>query len=221
MKITRDFLDTAEKRFLLHGKKKQADVYVVQVDGKPVVVKDYLKKGKLTRWYGAYTLWRERRNYEFLQQFDFVPRLLGRIDRFAFAIEFVDGPTVAELQEHPEFCFLPGELEKAVLELHHHRFFHLDLRKRGNVMSRDGHVVLIDFASSVRFSKWNPFYWLMRPLFRYVDISAVIKWRSFICPGSLSEADMKFLRRFEWIRMLWFLNKPRLPKRPGEKENGN
>ncbi|NOY22190.1 MAG: hypothetical protein GXO70_01600 [Acidobacteria bacterium] len=221
MKITRNFLDGAKKRFLLHGKKRQADVYVVNLEARPVVVKDYSKKGTLTRWYGAYTLWRERRNYEFLQQFDFVPRLLGRIDRFAFAMEYVDGPTVAELECQPEFCFLPGKLENVVQELHRKRFFHLDLRKRGNVMSRDGQVILIDFASSVRFSKWNPLYWLMRPLFRYVDVSAVIKWRSFICPDSLSEKDRKFLRRFEWIRMLWFFNKPRLPKRSGEKENGN
>ncbi|RLE20347.1 MAG: hypothetical protein DRJ08_07100 [Acidobacteria bacterium] len=221
MNITRDDLKRAKKRFLLHGKKRQADVYVIEQEGRPIVVKDYSKKGKLTRWYGAYTLWRERRNYEFLQQFDFVPRLIGRIDRFAFAMEYVDGPTVAELREQPEFCFLPGKLEEVVCKLHRHRFFHLDLRKRGNVMSRHGEVILIDFASSVHFSPWNPFYWLMRPLFRYVDISAVIKWRSFICPGSLSEADRRFLRRFEWIRMFWFFNKPRLPKRPGEEENGN
>ncbi len=221
MKITRDLLEGSEKRFLLHGKKKQADVYVVQVDDKPIVVKDYSKKGWFSRWYGSYTLWREFRNYQFLQQFDFVPRLIGKIDRFAFAIEYIDGPTVAELKGQPDYCFLPGKLENVVLELHRHRFFHLDLRKRGNVMSREGHVILIDFASSVRFSRWNPFYWLMRPIFRYVDMSAVIKWRSFICPDSLSEKDKRFLRRFEWVRMLWFLNKPRLPKRPSEKENGN
>ncbi len=221
MKLTRDFLDRADKRFLLHGKKKQADVYVVEIDDNPVVVKDYSKKGKLTRWYGAYTLWRERRNYEFLQQFDFVPRLFGAIDCFAFAMEYVDGPTVAELEGQSEFCFLPRRLDEVVQTLHRHRFFHLDLRKRGNVMSRNGDVILIDFASSVRFSRFNPLYWLMRPLFRYVDISAVIKWRSFICPDSLSDADKRFLRRFEWVRMLWFLNKPRLPKPPGEKRNGD
>jgi hypothetical protein len=221
MKITRDLLERSEKRFLLHGKKKQADVYVVQVDDKPIVVKDYSKKTIFARWYGSYALWRERRNYEFLQQFDFVPRLICKIDQYAFAIEYVNGPTVAELKGQPDYCFLPGKLESVVLELHRHRFFHLDLRKRGNVMSREGQVILIDFASSVRFSRWNPWYWLMRPVFRYVDISAVIKWRSFICPDSLSEKDKRFLRRFEWVRMLWFLNKPRLPKWPGEKEDGD
>lgn len=221
MKISRSFLDKAEKRFLLHGKKRQAEVYVVEMDGTPVVVKDYANKGFFSRWYGGYNLWRERRNYEFLQQFDFVPRLIGRIDRWAFAIEYVDGPTVAELEGQSQFCFLPGKLKTAVLELHRNRFFHLDLRKRGNIMCRDDKVVLIDFASSFWFSPWNPFYWLLRPIFRYVDISAVIKWRLFICPDSLSEEDRRFLRRFEWFRMFWFINKPRLPKRSGEKENGN
>lgn len=221
MRISRDFLEQTEKRFLLHGKKRQANVYVVEVNGVPVVVKDYADKGFFSRWYGGYTLWRELRNYIYLQQFDFVPRLIERIDRWAFAIEYVDGPTVAEMEGQSAFCFLPEKLENAVLELHRNRFFHLDLRKRGNVMCRDGKVVLIDFASSVQFSKWNPMYWLIGPIFRYVDISAVIKWRLFICPDSLSEMDLRFLRRYEWFRMLWFINKPRLPKRPGEKENGN
>jgi len=66
MRISRDFLEQAEKRFLLHGKKRQANVYVVEVNGIPVVVKDYVDKGFFSRWYGGYTLWRELRNYIYL-----------------------------------------------------------------------------------------------------------------------------------------------------------
>lgn len=221
MRISRDFLNSADKRFLLHGKKKQADVYVVHVNDTPQVVKDYREKGLFVRLYGCYTLWREWRNYQFLQQFDFVPRLLDRIDPYAFTIEYIDGPTVAEMEGDPDFCFIPDKLWHAVRTLHQHRFFHLDLRKRGNIMVRDGRILLIDFASSIHFSKWNPFYWLLRPVLAYADVSAVIKWKSFICPDSLTPGDLRFLRRFEWVRMLWFFNKPRLPKMPRENGNGD
>ncbi len=220
MSIDRQFLATTSRRYLLQGKPKQADVYVVQWNGDPVVVKDYGGKKWPQRLLGRYILWREYRNYRFLQQFDFVPRLIQRIDDLAFCIEYVDGPTVADLEGRPEYAWVPEELDRVVALLHQHRFFHLDLRKRGNIMVTDHQLVLIDFASSFRFSRFNPIYWLLGPVLRYTDRSAVIKWKAFIHPQSLNEQERRFLRRFEWTRMLWFFNKPRLPKPPKGPDNG-
>lgn len=220
MIIDRARLASISKRYLLQGKPKQADVYVIEADGEPVVVKDYAGKRWRHRMLGRYILWREHRNYRFLQQFDFIPRLIHRIDALAFCIQYVDGPTVAELEGQPEYAWVPEELDRIVNVLHRHRFFHLDLRKRGNIMVKDDQLVLIDFASSFRFSRFNPVYWLLGPVLRYTDRSAVIKWKAFIHPESLNGEDLRFLRRFEWTRMLWFFNKPRLPKPPRDSDNG-
>ncbi len=221
MKLNRETLRANKKQDLLHGKKKQADVYLSSMDGTPVVVKDYRDKGFLVRQYGRFVLWREYRNYRWLQQFDFIPRTMGRVDGLAFVIEFIDGPTVAGMESDPGFRWVPAKLETAVRELHRARFFHLDLRKRGNIMARDNHIFLIDFASSVRFGWYNPLYWLLGPILTYVDRSAVIKWKWFIDPTLLDDRDRRFLKRFEWTRMLWFFNKPRLPKPPCEKKHGD
>ena len=220
MSLTRDALEQGRVRYLLHGKKKQADVYLSRIDDQLVVVKDYQDKRFSVRQVGRFVLWREYRNYKWLQSFDFVPRMIERIDSLAFVISFVDGPTVADMQGDVSFRWVPGKLEEAVRALHKARFYHLDLRKRGNIMVEGQEVYLIDFASSIRFCWFNPLYWLLGPILAYVDNSAVVKWKAFIDPTLLNRRDRFFLRMFEFTRMLWIFNKPRLPKRPGGDKHG-
>ncbi len=211
MKLTREIFENCEKDYLLKGKKKQSDVFVIEYDSKKIVIKDYKHKKGLVKIYGRWFNWRESCNYEFLKahNIDFVPYFYGKIDAYSLAMEYVDAKSIAEFENKEEYYFIPEKIDKYLDNLHALRFFHTDLRKRGNILVKDNDILFIDFASSIKFSKYNPFYYLLRKLLAFVDKSAVTKWKAFVCPSKITGEDYKKLLKFERIRGLWVFNKPR------------
>ncbi len=210
MKITREIIEKSPKQYFLKGKKKQADVFLIEFENKRVVIKDYLPKKESVKKYGKYIIKREYDSYRKLQKFDFVPRLYCMPDEYSLAIEFIDGKTFGELEKREEYCFAVKELEKCLIQLHNNNIFHLDLRKRGNIIVKGKKIYLIDFASTVFLKPFSPLI-IFKPIFKYADTSSVIKWKSFICPSKLTKEDRKRLKRFEFLRTLWIFNKPRIP----------
>ena len=116
--------------------------------------------------------------YQRLRSHPAVPRLLGRIDALAFAVEHRGGVRISRRQPwtfSPEFG---RQLEAAVRELHALGVVHLDLRHRSNVRAGlDGAPVLIDFASAVSFRPGGLAARLLLPLLGLADRWAVWKWR--------------------------------------------
>jgi hypothetical protein len=164
---------------LERGGRLSPDVWLVDSDAGRVVVKDFAARGSLVRaTLGAWSVRHECRIYRRLQAHPAVPRLLGRIDAFAFAVEHRGGVRFSRRQPwtfSPEFG---RQLEAAVRELHALGVVHLDLRHRSNVRAGlDGAPVLIDFASAVGFRPGGlAARWLL-PLLGIADRRAVSKWR--------------------------------------------
>lgn len=177
---TRATLEARVVQRLQHGRWRDPDVLLVGGPGGSVVVKDFGPRTALVRHtLGRFLVSRELRAYNALRGHPAVPRLLGQLDAFAFAIEYRPGERMnREItgRVSPDFS---STLEKAVRALHERGVAHLDLRHRSNVLvgEDDGGPILIDFASAICFRPGGlAARWLL-PLFARYDLRAVEKWR--------------------------------------------
>jgi hypothetical protein len=119
---------------LERGGRLSPDVWLVDSDAGRVVVKDFAARGRCVRaTLGPWFVRHECRVYRRLSSHPAVPRLLGRIDALAFAVEHRGGVRISRRQPwtfSPEFG---RKLEASVRELHALGVVHLDLRHRSNV----------------------------------------------------------------------------------------
>ncbi len=166
------------------GSSRDPVVSLVSDGDRRFVVKDFAPRGPLVRGIlGPFLIWRELRAYRALAGHPDVPRLLGRIDARAFAVEYRPGHKMSRrLAGTLPADFLP-RLEAAIREMHARGVAHLDLRHRSNVLAdAAGRPVLIDFASAVCFRPGGlAARWLL-PLFARFDLRALEKWRARLAP---------------------------------------
>ncbi len=138
---------------LNRGGPANPDVLVLARGGAPpVVVKDYARRSRLARLVGPALVRHELAMLERLEGIAGVPRPLGRLGRFALAMELVDG---APLRRHG----LPAGLGAAffdaldgiVAAIASRGVVHLDLRSPSNVLhTRSGAPAIVDLASAFR-----------------------------------------------------------------------
>jgi len=167
-------------RVLEEGSSRDPVVSLVSDGDHTFVVKDFALRGPLVRWLlGPFLVWRELRAYRALEGHPDVPRLLGRIDGLAFAMEYRPGRKMSRrLSGVLPADFLP-RLEVAIRGMHARGVAHLDLRHRSNVLAdAAGRPVLIDFASALCFRPGSlGARWLL-PVFARFDLRALEKWRA-------------------------------------------
>jgi predicted Ser/Thr protein kinase len=176
--LTRADLAARTVEVLSRGGWGNPDVFLVECAGGLVVVKDFRPRSWWLRWtWGAWANRREARAYRALEGLASVPRLLGRLDRHAFVLEYRAGTQLSRslvLTVPREFI---SELTGAVSQMHARGVVHLDLRHRSNVLAgEDGHPVLLDFASALCF---RPGGWFARwalPWLARIDLGALHKW---------------------------------------------
>ena len=150
--------------------------------GRDVVVKDFAPRGRVVRaTLGRYLIDREARVYDVLEGLDAVPRLLGRLDRYALVIEYRPGVLLSRSLAGRLPKEFMAELERAIGAMHARGVVHLDLRHRSNILAGDdGHPVLLDFASALVFEPKGWASRILQPLFAWIDRGAVRKWRARI-----------------------------------------
>jgi len=182
--LSRDELPGRVVRVLSRGGWGNPDVYLVRGPERAAVVKDFAPR---PRWFrrllAPWLVERELRAYRAAEGVEAVPRVLGRVDALAFALEYRPGePLGRGLRGRLPERFL-DELRAAVTALHRRGVVHLDLRHRSNVLAgADGHPVLLDFAAAVVLSpeRW-PGRWVLRWL-APVDRAALRKWEARLGP---------------------------------------
>lgn len=157
----------------------------------PVVVKDFLGRGRLFAWtLGRWLCAREVRAYRRLDGVAVVPRLAGFVDRFAFAVEYRRGVMLTRsLRETLPVGFM-AELEAGVAAIHARGVVHLDLRHRSNVLAGDdGHPVVIDFASALCLGRRSGLGRSLVGMLARIDRRALVKWRARIAPTQSAPAS--------------------------------
>ena len=193
--VSRADLASHTRAVLHRGRARNPDVLLVDGPHGPIVVKDFAPRSALVRSVlGRWLNHREMRAYRRLAGHPSVPRLLGSIDAFAFALEYRPG---RRMSRRLAGTIRPGFVDRlaaAVDAMHRLGVVHLDLRHRSNVLVDErGEPVLIDFASAVVLA---PGSWLARALGR-VDRRAVEKWRQRVgddVPGAAASGSSEARR---------------------------
>ena len=182
------------------------DLNQVDVEGRSLMVKDVRKKNFLLRWtLGLWLIHKEWRIYSRLAGMKGIPQPVERIDRFAFAMEFIPGRSVLRGELLPSSFF--SDLERVLEEVHRKGVVHMDLRHKGNILvSGKGEPFLIDFNSSFAFREKGFLRRYLFPLLRWVDYGGLLKLKKRISPSRMTPEELAFLKRFDRLRRLWIFN---------------
>jgi len=177
--LTRANLAARSLVCLERGRRLSPDVWLVDSEAGRVVVKDFAARGLLVRGLlGPWFVRHECRIYRRLEAHPAVPRLLGRIDALAFAIEHRGGVRFSRRRPWTFSQEFGTRLDACVRQLHALGVVHLDLRHRSNVRAGiDGAPVLIDFGSALGFRPGGLAQRFALPLLGLADRWAVRKWR--------------------------------------------
>ncbi|MBM4278320.1 MAG: hypothetical protein FJ130_10655 [Deltaproteobacteria bacterium] len=191
---------------LVKGRFGKPDLSRVEVDGQAFMVKDVRRRNFFLRWtLGLWLIQQEWKIYSRLKGVKGVPQPLERIDRFAFAMEFIQGIPIERGETIPPSFF--SDLDQVLKGIHSRGVVHMDLRHKGNILvSGKGEPFLIDFNSGFFFKEGGLLYRLFFRLFRWVDYGGLLKLKERVSPSSMTPEETAFLKRFNRLRKLWIFN---------------
>ncbi|MGC8863976.1 MAG: RIO1 family regulatory kinase/ATPase, partial [Armatimonadota bacterium] len=168
------------------------DLRLVRLDERMLIVKDFRRSDRLFRdLVGPILIRREMGALRKLSGVVGIPKLIGRIDRHALAMEHIPGRSLDLVEPGtlgPDFY----EALQSVLDAMHARgVAHCDLRSRGNVMlGEDGRPYVVDFAACVfRGRGMNPLIRWVFDQFVLADCNAVLLVKQRMSPELLTDED--------------------------------
>jgi predicted Ser/Thr protein kinase len=182
------------------------DLNQVEVEGRSLMVKDVRRKNFILRWtLGLWLIHKEWKIYSRLTGIKGIPQPVERIDRFAFAMEFIPGRSILRGEPLPSSFF--SALDTVLREVHGKGVVHLDLRHKGNILvSEKGEPFLIDFNSSFAFKEKGFLRRHLFPLLRWIDYGGLLKLKERVSPSLMTPEELSFLRHFNRLRRLWVFN---------------
>jgi serine/threonine protein kinase len=192
--------------FITKGNFGKPDLNRVEVGGRSLMVKDVHRKNFFLRWtLGLWLIHKEWKIYCRLRGTEGIPQPFERIDRFAFAMEFIPGRPLLRGDPLPSSFF--SDLEQVLREVHTRGVVHLDLRHKGNILlSEKGEPFLIDFNSSFAFKEKGFLQRYLFPLLQWVDYGGLLKLKQRVSPSLMTPEEFSFLKRFNMFRKLWIFN---------------
>lgn len=212
MHYTREQLERCKIRQLKKSLSlAQAEVSLIEIDGKRIVLKDFWGKHKLWRWlFGRIAISREAKAYKQLQGVRGIPEFFGQPDAYSLLIEFIEGEFLPHRKERNKLSdqFFQG-LSRLVTEMHNRGVAHGDLRKKNIFISSDTQPYLLDFATAVCVDEHCSR--VKRMLFeriRRIDLIKVAKIKSRYFPHLLTDSEKRNLLKIPWyLRLGQFLRK--------------
>jgi len=191
---------------LVKGSFGKPDLNQVKAGERILMIKDVRGKPFFFRWtLGLWLIQKEWKIYSRLAGIKGIPQPVERMDRFAFAMEFIPGRPVQREEALP-LSFFPA-LERVLREVHSRGVVHLDLRHKGNILiSEKGEPFLIDFNSSFSFNEKGFLRRFLFPMLRWVDHGGLLKLKQRAAPSLMTPEEILFLKRFNRIRRLWIFN---------------
>ena len=182
------------------------DLNRVKVGERIFMVKDVENKNFFFRWtIGLWLIQNEWRVYSRLMGIEGIPNAIERIDRFAFAIEYIPGSPIPRGEDLPSSFF--ADLANVLREVHSRGVVHLDLRHKGNILiSEKGKPYIIDFNSSLFFGEKGFLRRFLFPALRWVDHGGLLKLKERVSPSLMTPEELSTLRRFNKLRKLWIFS---------------
>ncbi|MEW5806602.1 MAG: hypothetical protein AB1756_04560 [Acidobacteriota bacterium] len=206
--LTRMRIEQSIVSTMLKGRWSKADLFLIELGGRKIVLKDFAGKVFFIRMIGRLQIGREEKAYRAVQGVDGIPRFYGRPDRWSLAIEYVDGVRLSEYKGPVRIVDLLAELRTVIDGIHRAGVVHNDIRGRENIIvTQDGNrLKLLDLAGAIIFKHGTLSSKLLFPLFKKVDDAAYLKWKNELAPEEMSDQEKKFLRRFNLLRKFWIFN---------------
>ena len=202
--MKREDLKRSPVRLISRKAFAKPDLIKVGSGDRALVLKDVGEKNLFVRWtLGLWLIHKEWSIYSRLVGIKGIPRVIERVDRFAFTMEFVPGRPI-EREESLSLSFF-CELERILEEVHAKGVVHLDLRHKGNILvSEKRNPVLIDFNSAFYFRK-GLLRRILFPLLRWVDYGGILKLKHRVA-SSITLQELKTLKRLNRLRKVWIFN---------------
>ena len=199
---TLDVLARRPGRVLRAGSWKKAEVRLVAGRDGPVVIKDWRRAPAGLRGVARWLFMREAGIYAVLQGMPGVPRLIGAGDRI-LAVEHVPGrPISAFMHGKGRGLQVGRRLEAMIGEMHRRGVYHADLHYRRNILVTDeGGVRIIDFASAVDTVRMAGIGRLLRPLLALCDHYAILKWKGGVEPECMTSRERRLFHFLDGIRL--------------------
>jgi predicted Ser/Thr protein kinase len=182
----------------------KADIFLWETPGVRLVIKDYHSRPFWIReTVGRVLIGRECRAYRLLQGISGIPRLAGRIDAYALAIEFVDGRDLSTFKRGEVPAAFFDRLREILRAIHAAGVAQGDLHHRDVLVGPGSEPFLVDFSTAV--FRTGTGAGVRRRLFEAAcqsDQRAALKLKRRHAPHSLSEAETGELDRVpRWYRL--------------------
>lgn len=191
--MKRQELPGAIRRVIHQGKGLQSTVYEVDFHGTRAAVKDFsATRGLFKLLVAPWLIGREVKALRRLEGTPGVPRLLGRVDRYAFALEYVEGTPLDRYAKGELEPWVFPKVQQAVDAIHARGVSHGDLKRRSNLLlTPQGEIYLIDFAAAtVGRRRFNPLVnWFQREMAK-VDDKSMPRLKKFVAPELLTPEDL-------------------------------
>lgn len=171
------------------GKGFQSSVYLVDWNGEQVAVKDFAGTPIWFRRIVAPILVkREVRALQFLSGTKGIPRFVGRIDRLAFGMQYIEGTPISTFAKGELAPEVFPRIAEVVEAMHARGVAHGDLKRRSNLLlAPNGEIWIIDFAASV-IARGLLGRKLM-PAVAEVDDKSLPRLKKFVAPELLTGED--------------------------------
>ncbi len=171
----------------------KADVTLVKVDGRALVVKDTAPRAWLVRrLFGRRLLQREFQVLQRLNGMEGVPHVYKMLDEDAFVMDYVEGANIGTLREVGETTV--QRLSVLFQELHQRGVAHGDPHARNILVTADGTPFLIDFSTALTRPE-SPQGWRERlwQEWRRQDDRRLAKMKQRFTPHLLTEEEKQLL----------------------------
>jgi len=194
---------------LRRGGWAKADIRTAPHGPGQAIHKDFSAKAWPVRLAGRAQVAAEVRSLQRLRGVRGIPACYGMVGRHGLLMERIDGERITRwCRLHPDgAASMFEQLVELVERMHARGVYHLDLRKRDNILvTPAGRPCIIDFNASLRLTPGSLAARCLAPILRRVDHGAILKWKARLAPGLLTEAEGHRYRRESLLRRLWIFN---------------
>ncbi|REC94565.1 lipopolysaccharide kinase InaA family protein [Kushneria indalinina] len=179
----------------------KADVALTTHQGETVVRKDYrLWQRTALAPLARYLMKREARMLQRLSGWAHTPEFKGTDGRYAFYMSRIDGMDLGEARRR-SVPVRYSEIQRMVGELHRFHVTHNDLRWTNILVTPEGRLVLIDFASAFHAAPRSPLRPIMNRL-RRADMAGTLKFKQKLTGRGLTPTEQRLKTAPRWLSMV-------------------
>ena len=203
--LSRADLASSTERVLRPSVRAKPAILLVRWGGRRLLVKDFSRNSWLLRHtYGRWIVAHETRIYTCLQGVAGVPAFRGRLDAFAFAVDYVEATSLKALTRGTVPAAVFDGLAALHASLHKRGVVHLDSHQCSNILvTAEGDTFLVDFATSLRLGTGWLARRLLLPFFAWADRLGLRKLKARYCSEPLAPREARSHRLLRALGWLW------------------